>query len=180
MKLSTTIAALVLALLTVPALARAASPAPGPTPNVKLPNKPMHSWFSVEVNGRGQVVRIKDGELSKDQIFDTMTVGNVLQMWIRLPDGSAQVGLFRVSYSYDPHTRTVARHVSLISSGGTWGDDPGAATKMVDVVHREAQAAQARLKAEQQARQAEAGKHLPDINAAVKKAQSTASPSPQP
>jgi len=169
---------LALALLCTPAPALAAA-APAPLPSPKLPNKPLHSWFSVEVNNRGQVVRIKDGRLSNDPIFDTMTIGNVLQMWIRRPDGSAQVGLFRVGYDYDQHTHKVQRSVSIISSGGAWSADSGAATKMVNALHKEEQAAQAKLKAEQQARQAEAAKHLPDINAAVKRNQ-TPSPSPHP
>ncbi len=168
-------------LLAGPVLARAAAtPAPLALPSPKYPSKPLHSWFSVEVNKRGQVVRIKGGELSKDQIFDTMTVGNALQMWIRRPNGSAQVGLYRVDYAYDPHTHSVNRTVALISSGGAWANDSGAATKMADAVKKEEQEAEARLRADQQAREAAQAKHLPDINAAVKKAVKSPSPSPSP
>ena len=157
-----------------------ATPAPLALPSPRLPTKPLHSWFSVEVNNRGQVVRIKGGELSKDRVFDTMTIGNALQMWIRKPDGSAQVGLYRVDYAYDPKTHGVNRSVSLISAGGTWANDAGAATKMADAVRREEQEAQDRIRAEQRAREAAQTKHLPDINAAVKKAGASPSPSPTP
>jgi hypothetical protein len=163
-----------------PAAASAASPSPAPMPTPNLPNRPLHSVIDVEVNKRGQVVRIKGGRLSHDQIFDTMTIGNALQMWIRHPDGTAEVGLFRVNYDYDPRTHNVARHVTLISRGGTWANDSGAATKMIDAAKREAQEAYARIKNDEQHRQAESAKHLPDINAAVKRALASPTHSPHP
>ena len=158
--------------------ASAATPVPIPTP--KLPDRPMHSSIIVEVNKRGQVVRIKGGELSHDSVFDTMTIGNALQMWIRRPDGSAVVGLFRVNYDYDPHTHNVARHISLISAGGNWGNDSGAATKMVNAATRETREAYEKMQADERRRQAESAKHLPDINAAVKRAIASPTHSPQP
>lgn len=173
--------ALILVVLAGPAAALAANqpkPAPFPTPN--LPTRPLHSAMEVEVNKMGQVVRIKDGTLSHDAVFDTMTIGNALQMWIRRPDGTALVGLYRVNYDYDPHTHNVARHVALISSGGNWGSDTGAATKMADAAKRETEEAYQRMKAEEQRRQAESAKHLPDINAAVKRALVKPTSSPQP
>ena len=64
----------------------------------------MHTEFVVEVNAKGQVVRVKSAKAYGDQdpFFNTQTNGNVLQMWIRHPDGSAEVGLYRVNYDYDP------------------------------------------------------------------------------
>jgi hypothetical protein len=136
--------------------------------------------MNVEVNKKGQVVRIKGGQLSHDSVFDTMTIGNALQMWIRHPDGTAVTGLFRVQYDYDPHTHNVSRHISLISAGGNWGNDTGAATKMVTAAERETHAALARMQAQEKRRQAESAKHLPDINAAVKRALASPKSSPHP
>jgi hypothetical protein len=173
--------ALAVSLLAAPAAVLAASPpkpAPMPTPN--LPNHALHSTIQVEVNKRGQVVRIKGGQLSHDSVFDTMTIGNALQMWIRRPDGSAVVGLYSVKYDYDPRTHNVQRHVALLSQGGNWANDRGAATKMVDSATRETRAAYARMKAEEKHRQAESAKHLPDINAAVRRALAKPTSTPHP
>lgn len=153
-------------------------PAPFPTPN--LPNRALHSAIEVEVNAKGQVVRIKGGELSHDSAFDTMTIGNALQMWIRRPDGSAVVGVYRVNYDYDPRTHNVARHIALVSAGGNWGNDMGAATRMVGAAKKETQAAYARIQAQEKQRREESAKHLPDINAAVKRALAKPTPSPHP
>lgn len=171
--------ALACALLAAPLAALAANPPnpiPFPTPN--LPNRPLHSTIEVEVNKRGQVVRVKGGQLSHDAVFDTMTIGNALQMWIRRPDGSAIVGLFRVNYDYDPRTHNVARRISLVSQGGTWGNESGAATKMVGAAKRETLEAYQRIQAAEKRRQAESAKHLPDINAALKRAMTTPTPNP--
>ena len=174
--------ALSAALLGVPAAVLAANqpkPVPMPTPN--LPNRPLHSTIVVEVNKRGQVVRIaKGGQLSHDSVFDTLSIGNALQMWIRRPDGSAVTGLFRVNYDYDPHTHNVSRHIGLISSGGDWSNDPGAATRMVDAAKRETREAYLRMQAEEKKRQAQSASHLPDINAAVKRALAKPTSTPQP
>ncbi len=173
--------ALAFSLLAAPAAALAATqpkPAPFPTPN--LPSKALHSTVDVEVNKHGQVVRIKGGQLSHDSVFDTLTIGNALQMWIRRPDGSAVVGLFRVNYDYDPHTHNVSRHVALISSGGNWGNEMGAATRMVDAAKQETRDAYLRMQADEKRRRAESAKHLPDINAAVKRALAKPTPSPKP
>lgn len=173
--------ALSASILAAPAAAFGAtqpSPAPFPTPN--LPNKALHSTIDVEVNKKGQVVRIKGGQLSHDSVFDTMTIGNALQMWIRHPDGTAETGVFRVAYDYDPHTHNVSRHVALVSAGGPWANDSGAATKMVDVARRETKAVYQQMQAQEKARQAESLKHLPDINAAVKRAVALPKHSPHP
>jgi hypothetical protein len=164
-------------LTAAPALALAANqPKPMPTPD--LGGKPLHTVMDVEVNKYGQVVRIKGGRLSHDSVFDTMTIGNALQMWIRHPDGTAVAGLFRVSYDYDPHTHNIARHQWLVSQGGSWANDPGAATKMIAAAKRETQEAYARLKADEKRRRDESVKHLPDINAALKRALATPTPHP--
>ncbi len=169
------------ALLAVPLASLASStPAPAPIPTPKLPTRALHSTIVVEVNKTGQVVRIEGGELSHDSVFDTMTIGNALQMWIRKPDGSAVVGLFRVNYDYDPHTHNVARHVALISQGGKWANEPGAATRMVEAAKQETRTAYERLKAQDRRREEQSAKHLPDINAAVKRALASPKSSPKP
>lgn len=157
-----------------------AAPTPPPIPPPDFPKRPMHVRLDVEVNKLGQVVRIKNGTLSHDDVFDTMTIGNALQMWIRHPDGTAEVGLYHVDYSYNPKTRTVSRTMSLASRGGTWANDSGAATKMAQVARREALQEEAQLKAEERRREAESSKHLPDIHAIVKKAVVKPTSSPKP
>lgn len=170
-------AALSLALMAAP-LAGAAAPTPAPLPTPNYPKKALHASLQVEVNKRGQVVRVVHGDLSGDHPFDTMALGNAMQMWIRHPDGSAEVGLYRVTYDYDPHTRNVTRTPSLIKAGGNWGDKPGAATLIMRDAQRQAELLEKRIKAEQAARQKEEAKHLPDINAAIKRGK--ASPTPHP
>ena len=174
------IAALASALLSFSMAAAAAAPAPLPTP--KLPNKALHVQLQAEVNKLGQVVRVPHGNLSGDVPFDTMTMGNALQMWIRDQRGkrvTAIVGLYRINYDYNPATHSVKRSISLLKRGGSWANEPGAATKIVMDAKKQAEAAQAalaKLKAEQQ-KQAESNPNLPDINAALKKSRS---PSPKP
>jgi hypothetical protein len=102
-----------------------------------IPRIPLHSEFVVEVNAKGQVVRVKSAKASSDPFFNTQTNGNVLQMWIRHPDGSAEVGLYRVTYDYDPKTKKVSRNIAIVSRGGDWGNEPGAATVMVETAQRE-------------------------------------------
>jgi hypothetical protein len=118
-----------------------ATPHPGAMPSPHLSNVPLHTELIVEVNKKGQVVRVKSGTASKDAIFNTQTYGNALQMWIRRPDGTAQVGLYKVDYDYDPKTHNISRTQALISPGGSWGDQPGAANAMMDEAKRQAQAA---------------------------------------
>lgn len=118
------------------------SPAPHPSPVIiKLPTVPLHSEVVVEVNKKGQVVRVKSSKPSKLRSFTIQTYGNALQMWIRHPDGTAQVGLYRVTYDYNPKTQAITRKVSLISAGGTWGNDEGAANVMMDLARKQAEAA---------------------------------------
>lgn len=179
MKNSARAIALACSVLAAPLATMAANPPkPVPIPTPKLPTRALHSVMLVEVNKRGQVVRIKGGQLSHDSVFDTMTIGNALQMWIRRPDGSAETGLFRVTYDYDPRKHNVARHVALVRAGGNWGNQPGAAITMVEAAKRETRAAYQRLQAQEKRRRAESAKHLPDIHAAIKRALATPSPHP--
>jgi hypothetical protein len=79
-------------------------------------------------------VQAETAVYSGDTKFNTVTYGNVLQMWIRHPDGTAQVGRYRVNYDYDPKIAKTIRHVTLVSAGGTWGDKKGAALQMLEMV----------------------------------------------
>jgi hypothetical protein len=120
--------------------AQAATPAPHPKPTrimVHLPSIPLHTEFVVEVNAKGQVVRVEKGRDCKVLSFNAQTYGNVLQMWIRHPDGSAEVGRYRVTYDYDPKTKFVHRGITLVSAGGNWGDKVGAATDMMNEAQKE-------------------------------------------
>ncbi|MDQ6825654.1 MAG: hypothetical protein M3Z14_00420 [Candidatus Eremiobacteraeota bacterium] len=108
-----------------------------PTP--QLPKTPLHTEFVVEVNKLGQVVRVKSGKSCKDLTFNAQTYGNVLQMFIRTQDGMhAIVGLYRISYDYNPHTTKVHRGINLVSHGGNWADEEGAANSMRDIAERQA------------------------------------------
>lgn len=170
-------AALACAFLPAPVPA-ATQPAPRAMPTPNLPKKPLHVQLQVEVNKRGQVVRVLHGNLSGDRPFDIMALGNAMQMWIRRPDGSAQAGLYRVSYDYNPGTRNVSRVPALIKTGGNWANSPGAATVIVKDAKRQTAALEKRLRAEQAAKKAKEAKNLPDINAAVKRAMTKPTPRP--
>ncbi len=164
-----------LALTCAPAFA-GTSPTPSATPHAikvpppHLPPVPLHAEYVVEVNKHGQVVRIKSGKGTKYPTFNAQTYGNALQMWIRKGDGSAVVGLFKVTYDYNPKDHSVARKISLISTGGSWGDDEGAANVMIDTAKKEADAAAK----QQQAQRAK----LPSLNSIT--GAKTPSPSPLP
>lgn len=149
MKISSTAAAGLACLAIACAPARAGTtPAPSAAPKIiKVPKPhpptvPLHAEYVVEVNHKGQVVRIKSGKGTKYPTFNAQTYGNALQMWIRKADGSATVGLFKVTYDYNPKNHSIARHVSLISAGGNWGNQEGAANVMIDTAKKEAEAAQ--------------------------------------
>jgi hypothetical protein len=145
--------------------ALAATPAPHHKPiAVRLPNVPLHTEFVVEVNAKGQVVRVEKGKDCKVLSFNAQTYGNVLQMWIRHPDGTAEVGRYRVTYDYDPKTKFVHRGITLLNAGGNWGDKVGAATDMMNEAQRET----AKYLQDQ-------GKNLPPLENIVG---STAAPSP--
>jgi hypothetical protein len=159
--LAATLAAIATVAVTA-GFALGATPSPAPRPSgivIHLPNVPLHSEVVVEVNKKGQVVRVKSTKPSKVQSFNLQTYGNALQMWIRHPNGTATVGLYRVTYDYDPKNQSVTRRVAIISAGGNWGDDPGAATVMIDMARKQAQAAAA---AEHRAQ--EQNSKLPSLN----------------
>src|SRR5579863_10075658 len=122
----------------------ATSPSPSATPHaIKIPAPhfppiPLHAEYVVEVNHKGQVVRVKSGKGTKYGTFNAQTYGNALQMWIRKPDGTAVVGLFRVTYDYNPKSHAVSRKIALISTGGSWANQEGAADVMMNTAKREA------------------------------------------
>ena len=135
--------ALAALLLLSVAPAYAATPAPHtakPTalPTPVLPKTALHTEFVVQVNKSGQVVGVVKKKGCSYLFFNTQTLGNVLQMWIRHPDGTATVGLYKVSYDYNPKTRKVHRSIALLSAGGNWANKPGAATQMMNVADKEA------------------------------------------
>jgi hypothetical protein len=180
-------AVLALAFLSAPLAAIAASsPAPAPSgkpvvlPTPNYPKKALRAQLQVEVNKKGQVVRVLHGDMSGDKAFDTMVLGNAMQMWIRHPDGSAQVGLYRVIYDYDPQTHNVNRTPTLIKAGGDWANKPGAAIQIMKEAQRQAEAYEKKVRAEQDAKEKANAKNLPDINAAVKRSIASPSPSPHP
>lgn len=102
-------------------------------PKLNLPKTPLHTEFMVQVNRKGQIVRVKSGKECKNVTYNAITYGNVLQMFIRRPDGSATVGMYKVSYDYDPRTTKIHRGVALISEGGDWADEQGAVDQMREV-----------------------------------------------
>jgi hypothetical protein len=118
----------------------ATTPKPSTPPPIviKLPNTPLHAEYLVEVNKYGQVVRVKSGKGSTSQPFNTQTFGNAQQMFIRKADGTAPpVGLYKVSYDYNPKTHSIKRSDPvLVSAGGSWADEEGAANKMVQDVQK--------------------------------------------
>ncbi len=164
--------ALGITLATSPVAVTAATPPPKAAPHAMptpyMPPYAMHTSFVVEVNKKGQVVRVKSGNSAKTcpknqqapcLNFNAHTYGNVLQMWIRHPDGTAEVGVYKVSYDYDPKTHNVHRNVAILSRGGDWGDKEGAATDMMNKADEEA-----RAWAQKQKQQ---NTSLPDLNKIV-------------
>ena len=91
---------------------------PSPHAVVHLPTTPQHDEFVVEVNGKGQVVRIDSGTPSHDRAFDSITFGNALQVFIRTTEGNAVAGRYRLRYDYDPATRRIRRNVAILQRGG--------------------------------------------------------------
>jgi len=96
---------------------------PSPHAIVHLPLTPQHDEFVVEVNGKGQVVRVDSATPSHDRAFDSITFGNALQVFIRTTEGKAVAGRYRLGYDYDPATRQIHRTVAILQRGGV---DPNA------------------------------------------------------
>jgi len=145
--------AVILGAATFPAAAATSTPPPR---HYALPTVPLHTEAIVEVNKKGQVVRIKSTKPCKVASFNIQTFGNALQMWIRRPNGTAEVGLYRVSYDYDPTTHGVMRKIALVSAGGNWGDEEGAANVMIENAKKQADA--------ERQRDAEQNTKLPSLN----------------
>jgi hypothetical protein len=158
--------------------ARAATPSPHATiPPPPFPKVKLHAEYVVEVNSKGQVVKVKSGRGTKYTTFNAQTYGNALQMWIRKQDGSAIVGLFRVTYDYNPVDHHVSRSIVLVSKGGNWGNQPGAANVMIDTAKKEYAASAAAQKKQQAASHAK----LPSLNEITGKSPApSSSPSPHP
>jgi len=150
---STVALALILSGAAFPCVAATSTPPPR---HYTLPTVPLHTEAVVEVNKKGQVVRIKSTTPCKVSSFNIQTFGNALQMWIRRPDGTAEVGLYRVSYDYDPKTHGVTRKVALVSAGGNWGNDEGAALVMIEQARKTAQ--------EEKQHEEEQNAKLPSLN----------------
>jgi len=111
----------------------AAAPAPGlgaPVDARHMPSKAVHTEFVVEVNGKGQVARVRSGKTCGDRAFDTLTYGNALQAFIRTPNGSAVPGSYRLTYDFSPRTQHVKRGVALIRAGGVDPKALGAVDEM--------------------------------------------------
>ncbi|MGH8164582.1 MAG: hypothetical protein ACREP1_09640 [Rhodanobacteraceae bacterium] len=170
-KRAAALALTLLAGLLAPAFARAATtPAPRALPTPRMPKTALHTDFNVEVNKRGQVVLVKSGKSSSDLNFNAKTYGNVLQMWIRRPNGTAVVGMYHVWYDYNAKTHAITRNVALTKAGGNWGNQEGAANNMIDIAKRGNARADAQAAAAAKKKAAADAKNLPDINAIVKKA----------
>jgi hypothetical protein len=143
----------ILCAATFPSVAAASTP---PPQHYTLPTVPLHTEVIVEVNKKGQVVKIKSTKPCKVASFNIQTFGNALQMWIRRPNGTAEVGLYRVSYDYDPTSHGVTRKIALVSAGGNWGDQEGAANVMVENARKQ--------ELEERQREAEQNQKLPSLN----------------
>ncbi len=96
----------------------------------KYPTKVQHTEFVVEVNGKGQVSRIRSGKRASDINFSAITYGNAMQVFIRKPNGDAISGLYKLAYDYNPKTQRVRRTVELVRAGGVNAAAPG----IVDVL----------------------------------------------
>jgi hypothetical protein len=117
---------LVVALALLP-LSAAAQQVPPPMPkSTAAPTTAQHAEYTVEVNRKGQVTRVRSAKHASDPSFDARLYGNALQVFIRRPDGTALSGLYVLTYDYDPHTKKVTRRVALLQAGGVNPDALGA------------------------------------------------------
>jgi hypothetical protein len=122
-----------------------AAPSPTPLPAGDLtkfralaPKQAQHTEFVVEVNGKGQVSRVRSGKHSHDKQFDTVTYGNALQTFIRTPEDKSIPGVYLLSYDYDPKTLLVHRSVQQIRAGGVNAAAPGIVTVFAEMNRRSA------------------------------------------
>ena len=141
--------ALVVALLLAAGTgAFAATPAPSATqppridvlklqPKALAPKKALHVEYTVEINKLGQIARVRTVKPSHDPSFDAKTYGNVLQAFIRTPDGNVVLGTYLLTYDYDPKTMRVRRgEPQLFKRGGVDPNAKGAVTEMLEIARR--------------------------------------------
>ncbi len=133
-----------------PLLIIAATPAPRATagahrtridvtkiqPKALLPKHVEHTEYVVEVNKLGQVTRVRSQRGSDSPTFNAQTYGNALQTFIRTPDGHVVLGIYRLTYDFDPKTSRVRRDVSLVRQGGVNPDAKGAAAVLIQEAHQ--------------------------------------------
>ncbi len=118
-----------------PATTRATAASRIPIP--RTPTTRQHSEFVVEVNRKGQVVRADRVKPAQNDTFNAMTYGNVLQAFIRRPDGSAVPGVYRMTYDYDPRRKTVRRQVALLHAGNVDPNALGAVDREIEKIASE-------------------------------------------
>jgi hypothetical protein len=106
-------------------------------PVPRTPTTRQHSEFVVEVNRKGQVIRADRVKPAQNDTFNAMTYGNVLQAFIRRPDGSAVSGIYRMTYDYDPKRKTVRRQVALLHAGRVDPDALGAVDREMEKIESE-------------------------------------------
>ena len=114
----------------------------------KLPTVAEHTEFVLEVNAKGQVSKVRSAKRSKDALFDKMTYGNVIQTFIRTPDGHAVSGVYRMTYDYNPKTQKIRRTVALLQAGGVDPKAPGAVARMAEMNLHNAKLLQQELQAQ--------------------------------
>ena len=105
-------------------------------PRSLLPKRKLHSEFIVEVNKYGQVARVRSGKDSGWPPFNAQTYGNALQAFIRTTDNHVVVGVYRLTYDYNPKTARVHRDVTLVRRGGVNPNAEGAANQMMEIARR--------------------------------------------
>ncbi len=121
---------------------RAASVAAAPPPQraraftPHTPTSAVHTDFTVEINNKGQVTRVRSGKSCPDLAFNAMTYGNALQAFIRTEDGRSIPGVYRLSYDYDPKTKMVHRSVALLKAGGVDANRISAVAEMAAIAKR--------------------------------------------
>lgn len=149
-------AAVALAIALTPAVSGAATPSASPAarpaashqakpparvditkiqPKALLPKRAEHQEYLVEINKYGQVARVRSQRGNGDRTFNAQTYGNVLQAFIRTPDGHVVLGTYRLTYDFDPKTARVKRDVTLVSQGGVNPDAVGAVDDLLSKVH---------------------------------------------
>ncbi len=115
-----------------PAIPVSAATQPSPAAHSAgyAPKTAQHAEYTVDVNAKGQVVRIRSAKHAADPWFDKRVAGNALQVFIRAPDGTAVSGIYRLTYDYNPVKKTVTRKVTLVQEGGVDPNAVGAFAKI--------------------------------------------------